>query len=64
MQMWAGRKAGIAGVGDVLPARYVLADSHANRIPMQVGVDANRSVTVNYLYDICLVKHDRSNSAS
>jgi hypothetical protein len=29
-----------------------------------VGVDANRSVTVNYLYDICLVKHDRSNSAS
>ena len=42
MQVGPGREARFTGVSDVLAAHDVLADAHADGIPMQMSVESNR----------------------
>ena len=46
MQMRAGGKSRVAGIGDILTAFHPLARSHANRIPAQMGIKTEGAVVV------------------
>ena len=59
MQVRTGGKASVARVGDVLPEPHFLADVHADRIPVQMGVYGDRAVIVQDFYDVGLIKQRR-----
>src|SRR3984957_8283054 len=60
MQMRPRGKARVSGVGYVLTAGHPRADTHADRVPMQVGIDGNGAIIVENLDDIGLIQHDRT----
>src|SRR3569833_2435883 len=61
--MRSGAEAGVARSGERFATADMLADVHPDRVPVEMAVEANGAIIVQYLHNVGLIHHHSRSAA-